>query len=115
MNGKDSKPQGMIAEQFDKNNEIAKTDILWALNDKVLFNVQITNTTAKTLWENLIKVYEDKSLMNKINLRRQLYNSKMKDRVLSHEHLNEFNTLLNNLKINEKEQVTLLLCSIVNS
>lgn len=115
MNGKDSKPQGMIAEQFDKNNEIAKTDILWALNDKVLFNVQITNTTAKTLWENLIKVYEDKSLMNKINLRRQLYISKMKDRVLSHEHLNEFNTLLNNLKINEKEQVTLLLCSIVNS
>lgn len=58
--------------------------------------------------------------MNKIYLIRQLYNLKTKDIPSIHEHLNEFNTLLNDLfeidvKINEEEQTTLLLYSMSDS
>lgn len=79
-----------------------------ALDDKVLFSVQITNITAKALWESLIKLYEEKSLANKIYLRRQSYNLKIKDNASIYEHLNEFNILLNDLlgidaKIDEEE------------
>lgn len=39
-------------------------------------------------------MYEDKSLVNKIYLRRQLYNLKIKDKVSIHDHLYEFNAEL---------------------
>lgn len=64
--------------------------------------------------------YEDKSLVNKIYFLRQLYNLKMKDKTSVHDHLNEFNSLVNELlgtgvKIDEEEQATILLCSIPDS
>lgn len=39
LKGKSLKPIGMIDAQFDEKNEIAKADILLALDNKVLFNV----------------------------------------------------------------------------
>lgn len=65
-------------------------------------------------------MYEDKSLVNKIFLRRKLYNLKMKDDDSIHEHLNEFNFLMNELleicvKVDEEEQTTLFLYSMPNS
>lgn len=56
------------------------------VNDKVLFNVQTVDTTVKALWDGLHKVYEDKSLVNKIFLSRQLYNLKIKDESSIHEY-----------------------------
>lgn len=50
-------------------DETLRMEIFSALDDKVLFNVHITNTTTTTLWESLIKVYKDKSFVNKIYLR----------------------------------------------
>ena len=66
------------------------------------------DTTAKELWESLIRIYEDKSLVNKIYLMRQLYTLKMKDRTSVHDHLNVFNSLVNELlgtdtKLDEEE------------
>lgn len=68
---KNLKPQGMTDAQFDEKDEIAKVDILLALDDKVLFN--------------------DKSLIQQQVvgigwLRRQLYNLKMKDETSIDEH-----------------------------
>lgn len=65
-------------------------------------------------------VYEDKSIVNKIYLRTRLYNLKIKDRASIHEHLNEFNTLLNDLlgidvKIDEEKYGNLFLCSMLDS
>lgn len=82
-----------------------------------MFNLQITNTTTKILWESLTKIYDDESLANEIYLRRQLYNLKINDSLSTYEHFNEFNTLFNDLlgigmKINEEEHATLLLCSM---
>lgn len=60
---------------------------------------------------------DDKYLVNKIYSRRQLYNLKINDETSIHEHMNEFNTLLNDLleidvKAKEDEHAILLLCSI---
>lgn len=60
---------------------------------------------------------DDKYLVNKIYSRRQLYNLKINDETSIHEHMNEFNTLLNDLleidvKIKEDKHAILLLCSI---
>ena len=58
--------------------------------------------------------------MNKIYLWRQLYNLKMKDKTSVHDHLNMFNSLVNELfgtgaKFDEEEQATILLCSMSDS
>lgn len=81
---------------------------------------ETVKTTAKDLWGSLNRVYEDKSLVNNIYLRWQLYNPKEKNGVLVHDYLNKFNALWTGLlgirvKIDEKEQITILLCSISDS
>lgn len=53
---------------------------------------------------------EDKSLVKKIYLMKQLYNLKMKDETSILEHLNEFNNFLNDIlrtdvKIDEDEEI----------
>lgn len=56
------------------------------------------DTTANKLWDSLNIAYEDKSLLNKIYLKWQLYNMKMKDKVLIYDHLNEFDALITDLQ-----------------
>jgi hypothetical protein len=53
--------------------------------------------TTKDLWENLGKLYQSKSLVNKLFLRRKLYNMRMRDGDLVEEHLNTFNTVVSQL------------------
>lgn len=69
----------MTNVQFVETDEIAQTGILLTLEDTIWFNVQNVNTTAKVLWEILHKVYEDKSLVNKIYIKIKLYNLKLKN------------------------------------
>lgn len=56
------------------------------------------DTTANKLWNSLNIAYEDKSLLNKIYLKWQLYNMKMKDKVLIYDHLNELDALIMDLQ-----------------
>lgn len=100
----------MIDAQFIKKDEITQTDILLALEDKVFFNVKTVDTTNKNLQGCLNIVHEDAFLVNKIYLKLQLYNLKMKDNVSIHDHLNYFNSLVTDLqgirvKIDNEEQV----------
>lgn len=83
----------MTTAQFDEEDEFTQTTLLLTLENKILFNVQAINTTTNMLWESLQKVYEDKSLMNKIFLRRKLYKLRINNATSIHEHLNEFNSL----------------------
>eukprot|EP00253_Pinus_taeda_P012269 PITA_12269 len=53
--------------------------------------------TAKALWDKLGTLYQSKSLVNKLFLRKNLYNLRMKDGDLVTEHLNAFNTVVNQL------------------
>jgi hypothetical protein len=50
--------------------------------------------TAKDLWEKLGKLYQSKSLVNKLFLRKKMYNLRMRDGDSVAEHLNAFNTVV---------------------
>ena len=76
--------------------------------------------TAKALWVKLGTLYQSKSLVNKLFLRKKLYNLRMKDRDSVTEHLNEFNTMVSqlasiNIKISDEDKCITLLCSLPDS
>ncbi|PKI61542.1 hypothetical protein CRG98_018038 [Punica granatum] len=96
--GEEKKPNKLSDEKFVEKDEMMLADLLLALEDSVLFNVK-SETTAKGLWDKLRSIYEGKSLMNKIFLRRQLYNLRMVDGSSVHERLNMFNSLISKLAV----------------
>jgi hypothetical protein len=57
------------------------------------FNV-LEEDTPKDLWDNLGNLYQSKSLVNKLFLRKKLYNPRMRDGDSLEEHLNTFNTVV---------------------
>ena len=76
-------------------NDIANIHL--ALADEVLSSVA-EKKTAKEIWDTLTKLYESKSLHNKIFLKRRLYTFQMVETTLATDHINtiitQFFTLL---------------------
>jgi hypothetical protein len=82
----------------------------------VLLNVS-GESIAKELWDNLGNLYQSKSLVNKLFLRKKLYHLRMEDGDSVIEHLNAFNTLVSqlvsiNITIVEEDKCITLLCSL---
>ncbi|KAH9754149.1 Integrase catalytic domain-containing protein [Citrus sinensis] len=106
----------------DKWNEIdgnAISDIHLALADGVLSSVAEKNT-AKEIWDTLTKLYEAKSLHNKIFLKRKLYTLRMVESTMVTDHINTLKTLFSQLttlghNIEENERAELLLQSLPDS
>eukprot|EP00253_Pinus_taeda_P005961 PITA_05961 len=76
--------------------------------------------TVKALWDKLGTLYQSKSLVNKLLLRKKLYNLRMKYGDLVTEHLNAFNTVVSQLssvdiKISDEYKCISLLCSLPGS
>jgi hypothetical protein len=76
--------------------------------------------TTKDLWDKLGKLYQYKSLVNKLFLRKKLYNLRMRDGDSVAEHLNAFNTVVSQLvsveiKISNEDKCISLLCSLPDS
>eukprot|EP00253_Pinus_taeda_P010281 PITA_10281 len=76
--------------------------------------------TTKALWDKLGTLYQYKSLVNKLFLRKKLYNLRMKDGDSVTEHLNAFNTVVSqlssvNIKISDEDKCISLLCSLPDS
>eukprot|EP00253_Pinus_taeda_P031850 PITA_31850 len=76
--------------------------------------------TKKALWDKLRALYQFKSLVNKLFLRKNLYNMRMKDGDSVTEHLNAFNTMVSQLssvdiKISYEDECISLLCSLLYS
>eukprot|EP00253_Pinus_taeda_P012795 PITA_12795 len=74
----------------------------------------------KALWDKLGPLYHSKSLVNKLFLRKKLYNMRMKDGDSVTEHLNTFNIVVSQLasidiKISYEDKCISLLCSLPNS
>ena len=74
----------------------------------------------KALWDKLGTLYQSKSLVNKLFLRKKLYNLRMKDGDSVIEHLNAFNTVISQLssidiKILDEDKCINLLCSLPDS
>jgi hypothetical protein len=86
-------PTGTSADDWKKMDQKAKSTIRLCLSDLVLLNVS-KEATAKDLWEKLGKLYQSKSLVNKLFLRKKLYNLSMRDGDSVTGHLNAFNTVV---------------------
>jgi hypothetical protein len=86
-------PTGTSTDDWKKMHRKAKSTIPLCLSDLVLLNVS-KEATSKDLWEKLGKLYQSKSLVNKLFPRKKLYNLRMRDGDLVAEHLNAFNTVV---------------------
>ena len=74
----------------------------------------------KNLWDKLGNLYQSKSLVNKLFLRKKLYHLRMEDGDSVTDHLNVFNTLVSQLvsvdiKMEEEDKCITLLCSLPDS
>ncbi|KAJ0076673.1 hypothetical protein Patl1_35991 [Pistacia atlantica] len=102
--------------EWDKMDRKARGLIRICLEDSVLTNV-MDQDTAKGLWQKLENMYLSKSLVNVLFRRKKLYNLRMHDGDSLAAHLDEFNTLVNQLlavdvQLTEFEKVVTLLCSL---
>jgi hypothetical protein len=109
-------PTGTSADDWKKMDQKAKSTIRLCLSDSVLLNVSEEATT-KDLWEKLGKLYQSKSLVNKLFLRKKLYNLRMRDGDSVVEHLNAFNTVVSQLvsvdiKISDEDKCISLVVAI---
>jgi hypothetical protein len=112
-------PIGNSTNDWKNLDRKAKSTIRLCLSDSVLLNVSEKDTT-KYLWEKLGKLYQSKSLVNKLFLRKKLYNLRMRDGDSVAEHLNTFNTMVIQLvsveiKILDEDKCISLLCSLLDS
>jgi DNA (cytosine-5)-methyltransferase 1 len=97
----------------------AIANIHLALTDEVLSSVA-EKKTAKEIWETLTKLYESKSLHNKIFLKRRLYTLRMVETTAVTDYINIIRTLFSQLttlgqQIEKSEHAELLLQSLPNS
>ena len=114
-----TKPTTVSDEEWKKLDRKAKSTIRLCVSDSVLLNVS-GEAMAKALWDKLGTLYQSKSLVNKLFLRKKLYNLRMKDGDSVTEHLNAFNTVVSQLlsvdiKISDEDKCISLLCSLPDS
>jgi hypothetical protein len=84
-------PIGMSKEDWEKLDKRARSTIRLCLADSVLLNVSRESTT-KEQWDKLGNLYQSKSLVNKLFLRKKLYHLRMEYGDYVTKHLNAFNT-----------------------
>jgi hypothetical protein len=112
-------PIGTSIDEWKKMDQKEKSTIRMCLSDSILLNVSEEATT-KNLWEKLGKLYQSKSLVNKLFLRKKLYNLRMRDGDSMVEHLNALNNMVSQLvsveiKISYEDKCISLLCSLLDS
>jgi hypothetical protein len=71
-------PIGTSADDWKNLDQKEKSTIRLCLFDSILLNVS-EEVTTKDLWEKLGKLYQSKSLLNKLFLIKKLYNLRMRD------------------------------------
>jgi hypothetical protein len=71
-------PTGMLKEDWEKLDKRTRSNIRLCLVDSVLLNVS-GEYTAKEIWDKLGNLYQSKSLVNKLFLRKKLYHLRMED------------------------------------
>jgi hypothetical protein len=112
-------PTGTSADGWKKLDRKAKITIRLCLSDSVLLNVS-EEAIAKNLWDKLGKLYHSKSLVNKLFLKKKLYNLRMRDGDSVAEHFNAFNYVVIQLvsiesKLSDEDKCISLLFSLPDS
>ena len=113
------KPAEITDDKWNEMDGNAIDDLHLALADGVLFNVAKKKTTKK-IWDTLTKLYETKSLHNKIFLKLRLYTLRMTESTLVTDYINTLKILFSQLtilghQIEENEHAELLLRNLSDS
>jgi hypothetical protein len=114
-----TEPTGTSTYEWKKLDRKSKSTIRLCLSDSVLLNV-LEEATTKDLWEKLGKLYHSNSLVNKLFLRKKMYNLRMRDGDSVAENLNAFNTVVSQLvsieiKISDEDKCISLMYSLLDS
>ena len=112
------RPMEITNDKWNEIDDNVISDLHLALTDGVLSSVAEKNT-AKEIGDTLIKLYEAKSLHNKIFLKRKLYTLLMAESIMVTDHINTLKTLFSQLtmlshNIEENERAELLLQSLLD-
>ncbi|GJT06832.1 retrovirus-related pol polyprotein from transposon TNT 1-94 [Tanacetum coccineum] len=105
--------------KWDEMDGNAIANLHLALADEVLSSIE-KKKSAKDIWDHLARLYEARSLHNKIFLKRKLYALRMIESTSVTEHVNNLNTLFSQLtsldcKIDPQERAEILLQSLPDS
>jgi hypothetical protein len=110
---------GTLVDDWKNLDRKVKRTILLCLSDSILLNVSGEATT-KELWDKLGTLYQSKSLVNKLFMRKNIYNLRMKHGDSVTKNLNDFNIVVSQLlsvdiKISDEDKCISLLCSLPDS
>jgi hypothetical protein len=111
LSGVAKKPAAMKDEEWEILDRKALGTIWLSLAVSVAFNI-LKEKTTKDLMDALAKLYEKPSESNKVFLMKRLFNMKMSEGGSVVDHLNEFNTVTNQLssvKVDFDDEVRALL------
>jgi hypothetical protein len=119
LGGIEKNSTSMKDEEWEVLDRKALGTIRLSLAVSVAFNISKEKTT-KELMDALAKLYEKPSVTNKVFLMKILFNMKMSEGGYVADHLNEFNTVTNQLssvKVDFYDEVKalLILCSLPES
>ena len=95
--GKSKKPDSLTEEQFDDMDEKALSLIQLSLSDEVLREV-LKEDSAAGIWLRLEQLYMTKSISNRLLLMKRLEECKLKPGESLKRHLDEFDSLVMDLK-----------------
>ena len=114
-----TKPEAMKAKEWALLDRQVLGVIRLILSKSVAHNVEKEKTTADLI-KALSGMYEKKSVNNKVHLMKKLFNLKMTENASVAQHLNEFNTITNQLssaEINFDDEIhaLIVLASLPNS
>jgi len=90
------KPIAMSDEDWVKLDWKEKSTI-WLCIFYSLLLIVLGEAMTKALWDKLWTLYQSKSLVNKLFLRKMLYNLRIKDGDSVTKHMNAFNTMVSQL------------------
>jgi hypothetical protein len=119
LGGIEKKTMAMKDEEWEFLDRKALGTIWLSLAASVDFNISKEKTT-KELMDALAKLYEKPSVSNKVFIMKRLFNMKMSKGGSVADHLNEFNTVTNQLSFvkvdfDDEVRALLILCSFLES
>ena len=119
LGGKASKLTSMTDEEWEILDRKALGTIWLCLATSVDFNISKEKTTIDLI-NALAKLYEKPSVSNKVFLMKHLFNMKMLEGGSIVDHLNDFNTVTNQLSFvgvnfDDEVRALLILCSLLES